>query len=188
MRISQLGLRQRAVMTDVSDQALENGKSIIKKSLTRIARKKFPESEEEQKKLIQATFDNITTTTDAATAVKTTDFVVEAIVENLKTKQELFRRLDELAPEDAIFASNTSSLSISAIAKPTSDKRKIRFAGFHAFNPVPQMKLVEIIRTETTDQDTADALLELCKTMKKTPVMCRDNPGSVLPCLTSSHV
>lgn len=129
-------------MTDVSDAALDNGRSIITKSLTRIARKLHPDSEAEQKKVLDATFNNITTTTSAAKAVEDTDLVIEAIVENLETKQELFRRLDELAPKKAIFASNTSSLSIARIAETCSEDRQTRFGGFHAFNPVPQMKLV----------------------------------------------
>ncbi|SCZ97927.1 BZ3500_MvSof-1268-A1-R1_Chr3-3g06461 [Microbotryum saponariae] len=167
----------KAIMTDVSDAALDNGKKIITKSLQRIARKKFPDSTEEQQKLIDDVFANITTTTDAATAVKKTDFVVEAIVENLKVKQELFRRLDDLAPAATIFASNTSSLSIEKIAETCSLKRKERFAGFHAFNPVPQMKLVEIVQTSQTSDEVRDSLLDLCKRMKKTPVNCKDNPG-----------
>lgn len=129
-------------MTDVSDAALDNGRKIITKSLTRIARKLHPDSESSQQEVLRSTFANITTTTSAASAVEKTDLVIEAIVENLETKQELFRRLDELAPEETIFASNTSSLSIKRIAETCSEERQTRFAGFHAFNPVPQMKLV----------------------------------------------
>lgn len=130
------------VMTDVSDAALENGRNIITKSLTRIARKLHPDSESAQQEVLRSTFSNITTTTSAASAVESTDLVIEAIVENLETKQELFRRLDQLAPKETIFASNTSSLSIRRIAETCSEERQQRFAGFHAFNPVPQMKLV----------------------------------------------
>lgn len=129
-------------MTDVSDAALDNGRAIITKSLTRIAKKLHPDSPTDQQSVIDSTFANITTTTDAASAVSATDLVIEAIVENLKTKQELFRRLDEIAPKDTIFASNTSSLSVAKIAETSSLERQTRFAGFHAFNPVPQMKLV----------------------------------------------
>ncbi|KAM0789893.1 hypothetical protein ACM66B_006735 [Microbotryomycetes sp. NB124-2] len=170
----------KVVMTDVSDAALDNGRSIITKSLTRVARKLHPDNESEQKKLIDATFSNITTTTSAAEAVKDTDLVIEAIVENLGTKQELFRRLDELAPKHTIFASNTSSLSISKIAETCSEERQTKFGGFHAFNPVPQMKLVEIVRTDKTDEETREALLDVCKRMKKTPVNCKDTPGFIV--------
>lgn len=119
-------------MTDVSDAALDNGRAIITKSLTRIARKLHPTSESDQAALLAATFANITTTTDAAKAVATTDLIIEAIVENLSVKQALFRRLDDLAPKHTIFASNTSSLSIKAIAETSSLERQERFAGFHA--------------------------------------------------------
>lgn len=120
-------------MTDVSDAALDNGRAIITKSLTRIARKLHPTSEQDQNALISETFAKIVTTTDAADAVADTDLVIEAIVENLAVKQALFRRLDDLAPKRTIFASNTSSLSIKAIAETSSLERQERFAGFHAF-------------------------------------------------------
>lgn len=119
-------------MTDVSDAALDNGRAIITKSLSRVAKKLHPTSEVDQKALVAATFANITTTTDAAEAVAATDLIIEAIVENLSVKQALFRRLDDLAPKHTIFASNTSSLSIKAIAETSSLERQERFAGFHA--------------------------------------------------------
>lgn len=120
-------------MTDVTEAALENGRAIITKSLTRIAKKLHPTSEADQKSVLASTFANITTTTSAAEAVKNTDLVIEAIVENLAVKQALFRALDDLAPPHTIFASNTSSLSIKAIAQTSSVERQTRFAGFHAF-------------------------------------------------------
>lgn len=191
--------RLKKVMTDVSDAALDNGRAIITKSISRIAKKLHPTSQAEQTALVEATFANITTTTDAATAVAQTDLIIEAIVENLGVKQALFRRLDDLAPAHTIFASNTSSLSIKAIAETSSLERQTRFAGFHAcvafsrrrrrsatnilehsFNPVPQMKLVEIVQADQTSDETRDALTELCIKMKKTPVNCKDNPGFIV--------
>ncbi|GAA5871858.1 hypothetical protein JCM1840_004019 [Sporobolomyces johnsonii] len=170
----------KVVMTDVSEGAIENGRQIITKSLTRIARKQFPDDESAQQSFISSVFANLATTTHADEAVASADLVIEAIVENLATKQELFRRLDELAPRATAFASNTSSLSITKIAEGCSDERKTRFAGFHAFNPVPQMKLVELIATERTSRETMDALLDLCKRMKKVPVQCKDTPGFIV--------
>ena len=125
-------LYSKKVMTDVSDAALDNGRAIITKSITRIAKKLHPDSPANQAALVESTFKNITTTTDAATAVAATDLIIEAIVENLSVKQTLFRRLDDLAPAHTIFASNTSSLSIKAIAQTSSLGRQTRFAGFHA--------------------------------------------------------
>ncbi|GAA5979455.1 hypothetical protein JCM5350_003912 [Sporobolomyces pararoseus] len=170
----------KVVMTDVSEGALKNGRSIIQKSLTRIARKKHAEDTTAQQAFIDSVFSNLSTTTSAQSAVSESDLVIEAIVENLATKQELFRRLDELAPENTRFASNTSSLSITRIAEGVSEARKKRFAGFHAFNPVPQMKLVELIATEQTEPQVMQSLLELCKRMKKSPVQCKDTPGFIV--------
>ncbi|GJN94136.1 hypothetical protein Rhopal_007210-T1 [Rhodotorula paludigena] len=170
----------KVCMTDVSDAAVENGRAIITKSLTRIARKKSPDDPAAQKQFVDSVFANLTTTTHAKEAVSNPDLVVEAIVENLATKQELFRRLDEIAPTDTIFASNTSSLSIRRIAETSSKARRQRFAGFHAFNPVPQMKLVEIISTDETSPAVTAALLDLCKRMKKVPVQCKDTPGFIV--------
>lgn len=126
-------------MTDVSDAALHNGRAIITKSLTRIARKLHPTSEADQAALLSSVFANISSTTSPQEAVSDTDLVVEAIVENLKVKQELFKSLDALARKETIFATNTSSLSVKRIGETCSEERQTRFAGFHAFNPVPQM-------------------------------------------------
>ncbi|KAI8851300.1 3-hydroxyacyl-CoA dehydrogenase [Chytridium lagenaria] len=165
-------------MVDLSDEAVTKGKAIITSSLKRVAKKKFDGDEASQKAFIDDVFSRISTSTDAATAVKSTDLVVEAIVENLATKQTLFKHLDGVAPQSTIFASNTSSLPIGDIASVT--QRKDRFAGLHYFNPVPQMKLVEIIRTDDTSNEVYQSLVELSKTMGKVPVACKDTPGFIV--------
>lgn len=119
-----------------------NRRSIINKSLTRIARKKSPDDAAAQKDYIDRVFANISTTTSAQEAAASPDLIVEAIVENLKTKQDLFQRFDGIAPAHTIFASNTSSLSVRKIAELVSDERKKRFLALHYFNPVPAMRLV----------------------------------------------
>jgi 3-hydroxyacyl-CoA dehydrogenase len=162
-------------MVDLNSEALKKGQDIITSSLKRIAKKQFPEDAEKQKEFIDKTMSQIKTSTDSEAASKDADLVVEAIVENLKTKQQLFSMLDKVAPEHTLFCSNTSSLPIGEIAKAT--KRGDRFGGLHFFNPVPQMKLVEVIRTDSTSQDSFDALLDVCTRMKKTPVSCKDTPG-----------
>lgn len=115
-------------LTDVSDSAVANGQKIISKSLTRVAKKSMADkSEEEQAQFVKGVVESIHTTTDAGQAVEKTDLVIEAIIENVGIKQELFKFLDGKAPKEAIFASNTSSLSISDIAKST--QRLDRFGG-----------------------------------------------------------
>ncbi|GAA6019339.1 hypothetical protein JCM11491_000900 [Sporobolomyces phaffii] len=170
----------KVVMTDVSEGALDNGRKIIEKSLSRIAKKQHSDSSAAQQEFVASVFANLSTTTSAQAAVQEADLVIEAIVENLAVKQELFRRLDGLAPPETRFASNTSSLSITRIADGVTDARKKRFAGFHAFNPVPQMKLVELIATEQTDPQVMESLLALCHRMKKSPVQCKDTPGFIV--------
>ena len=166
-------------LTDVTDKAIANGQNIISKSLARIAKKKMADkSAEEQQSFVKSMVDSINVTTDAAKAVESTDLVIEAIIENMKIKRELFGFLDTKAPGDAIFASNTSSLSINEIASST--KRPELFGGFHAFNPVPQMKLIEVVRTSQTSEDTHKALTEVAKRMGKVPVSCIDSPGFIV--------
>ncbi|KAG0660007.1 hypothetical protein C6P46_004808 [Rhodotorula mucilaginosa] len=170
----------KVVITDVSDQALDNGRSIINKSLTRIARKKSPDDAAAQKDYIDRVFANISTTTSAQEASASPDLIVEAIVENLKTKQDLFQRFDGIAPAHTIFASNTSSLSVRKIAELVSDERKKRFLALHYFNPVPAMRLVEIVSTSETSPEVVEDVVELSKRMKKTPVRCGDTPGFIV--------
>ncbi|KAF9579132.1 hypothetical protein BGW38_004739, partial [Lunasporangiospora selenospora] len=165
-------------MVDLNPAALQKGQDIISSSLKRVAKKQFPEDAAKQTEFIDTTMARVKTSTDSEAASKDSDLIIEAIVENLKTKQQLFSMLDQVAPEHTLFCSNTSSLPIIEIAKAT--KRQDRFGGLHFFNPVPQMKLVEVIRTEQTSQDSFDALMDVCTRMKKTPVSCKDTPGFIV--------
>jgi 3-hydroxybutyryl-CoA dehydrogenase len=106
------------------------------------------------------------------------DLVIEAIVENEQIKVDLLNTLMALNSPESIFASNTSSLSVSAIAEKISRPRQ--FAGMHFFNPAPLMKLVEIVRTHYTSDDTSARLVELTKQTGKTPVICKDSPGFIV--------
>ncbi|KAI8642984.1 3-hydroxyacyl-CoA dehydrogenase [Parasitella parasitica] len=172
--------KYNVTMIDTTDAALENGKSIISKSLKRVARKKFADDEAKQKQFIDETLQYVTLSKDATEAAAKSDLIVEAIVENIDVKQKLFAQLDKAAPEDAIFCSNTSSLPVAQIAQATSDARKQRFAGLHFFNPVPAMKLVEIVRTDkVTDQVFSD-LADFTKKIGKTSVACKDTPGFIV--------
>jgi len=170
----------KVVLCDTTPQALKNGLSIIEKSLSRIARKSHPDSADSQAAFVSAVLDSIKTTTDPREAVNDADLVVEAIVENLEIKQRLFSVLDEAARADCLFATNTSSLGVGEIASVTGDSRRKRFGGLHFFNPVPQMKLVEIIRTGETSQETLDALFDVCTRMRKTAVSAKDTPGFIV--------
>uniref|UniRef100_A0A8C9WKG0 3-hydroxyacyl-CoA dehydrogenase n=1 Tax=Scleropages formosus TaxID=113540 RepID=A0A8C9WKG0_SCLFO len=166
------------VLVDTSEDILKKSATGIEGSLTRIAKKKFADKPEAGQEFVQKVLKNISTSTDAASAVRTTDLVVEAIVENLKTKQELFSALDKVAPDRTIFVSNTSSLPIADIASSTA--RLDRFGGLHFFNPVPMMKLVEVIKTSQTSQETFDTLVDFSKALGKHPVLCKDTPGFIV--------
>ncbi|KAI8582479.1 hypothetical protein K450DRAFT_227376 [Umbelopsis ramanniana AG] len=170
----------KVTLVDTTDKALENGRTIITNSIKRVAKKMHPEDQAKQQEYIDAAFQNISTTTDSKQAAKDADLIVEAIVENIKVKQQLFKDLDNAAPEHTIFCSNTSSLSVTEIAKATSDKRRQQFAGLHFFNPVPAMKLVEIVRTEELQDAVFDQLSQVTKKIGKTPVSCKDTPGFIV--------
>jgi len=103
--------------------------------------------------------------------------VIEAIVEDLKVKRNLFHELDAMLPPEVIFATNTSSISITALASAT--KREDRFVGLHFFNPVPAMRLVEVIRGEKTSEETLTVAMDLARSLGKTPVTVLDRPGFV---------
>jgi len=124
----------------------------------------------------QAAQDNISTATDIA-AMRTADLVIEAVSEDAALKRDIFARLDELTPPHAILATNTSSISITAIAAAT--QRPDRVIGMHFMNPVPLMQLVEIIRGLATSQATLDTVMELARRLGKTPVEAADYPGFI---------
>jgi len=146
--------------------------------LQRVAKKAYKEKPQEGEKFISETLSRISTSTSLPDVVQDSDLVLEAIVENLSIKHKLFKSIDEIAPEHTIFASNTSSLSIGEIASVT--KRKDRFAGLHFFNPVPVMKLLEVVRTPETSNETYQTLMSWAKAIGKTAITCKDTPGFVV--------
>ncbi|XP_046901918.1 hydroxyacyl-coenzyme A dehydrogenase, mitochondrial isoform X2 [Hypomesus transpacificus] len=166
------------VLVDTSEDILQKAAKGIEGSLKRVVKKKFADKPEAGAEFIQKVMQNVSTSTDAAAVVQGTDLVLEAIVENLKVKQGLFAGLDKVAPEHTIFASNTSSLPITDIASSTS--RLDRFGGLHFFNPVPMMRLVEVVATSATSQESFDSLLNFSKALGKTPVSCKDTPGFIV--------
>lgn len=165
-------------LVDTSEDILKKSIKGIEGSLKRVVKKKFADKPEAGEEFIQKVLKNVAITSDASAAVQNTDLVLEAIVENLKIKQDIFSALDKIAPEHTLFASNTSSLPITDIASST--KRLDRFGGLHFFNPVPMMKLVEVIGTSATSQETFDSLFNFSKALGKTPVSCKDTPGFIV--------
>eukprot|EP00043_Microstomoeca_roanoka_P000997 m.30384 g.30384 ORF g.30384 m.30384 type:complete len:303 (-) comp10604_c0_seq1:302-1210(-) len=169
----------KVALVDVSADFLNTGMRRIESSLTRVAKKKFKDNESDAKAYVEQTMSNIVTNTDAVAVVGDgTDLVVEAIKEDLDLKKKVFKSLDEAAKPHTIFASNTSSLCIGKIAEAT--QRRDKFGGLHFFNPVPMMKLVEVIRTPETSDETFNALKAFGEAVGKTVVQCKDTPGFIV--------
>lgn len=160
------------IMRDIEERFVERGLGIITKNLDRSVKKE--RITEEKKNEILA---RITTTTDINLA-KDVDLVVEAAVENMEIKKKIFAELDGICKEEAILATNTSSLSITEIASST--KRPDKVIGMHFFNPVPVMKLVEVIKGIATSEETKNTVVELTNNLKKTPVEVEEAPGFVV--------
>lgn len=129
-------------------------------------------------KAAKAIIDGIHPVLDVAKAVQDVDMVVEAIYENMDAKKELFKKMDAAARADTIFASNTSSLSITEMASVT--KRPEKVIGTHFFNPVPAMKLVEIVVGKKSSNETIEAAIAFSKKLDKTPVKVKDSPGFIV--------
>jgi 3-hydroxybutyryl-CoA dehydrogenase len=159
-------------LIDVSESALQKALQTIAKNLDRqVAKGGITEADKEK------TLSNIKTFTDLKTAVQQADLVVEAASENVKVKLEIFKQLDEFCKPEAILASNTSSISITTIAAVT--KRADKVIGMHFMNPVPVMKLVEVIRGYSTSDAVCSLIMETSKKLNKVPVEVNDYPGFV---------
>lgn len=159
-------------MLDVNTDAVNRGLETIKKSLAKFVEKKKLTPEQQQ-----AALGNLATGTDYD-ALSSAQFVIEAATENLEIKNAIFAKLDKICSEDAILATNTSSISITMLAGKIK-ARAPRFIGMHFMNPVPLMELVEIIRGLDTSDETYAATMALSKRAGKTPVACNDFPGFV---------
>jgi 3-hydroxybutyryl-CoA dehydrogenase len=161
------------VVREVTDELLDKGLGRIRGSMDKAVEKGKMEAgaRDEAVSRLSGTVNDLTALADC-------DLVVEAIVENLEEKKKTFAALDEAVKAEAIFASNTSSLTITQIAMFT--KRPDQFVGLHFFNPVPVMKLVEVVRTILTSGETFDLAFEFAKSLGKEPIACRDNSGFVV--------
>jgi len=159
-------------LIDVNESALKKGIETISKNLDRqVAKEVITETDK------QNTLNNITTFTDLVSGVEYASLVVEAATENVDLKLKIFKQLDEACPEDTILATNTSSISITQIAAVTSRPKLV--IGMHFMNPVPIMKLVEIIRGYNTSDEVTNTIMDLSKTLGKVPVEVNDYPGFV---------
>jgi 3-hydroxybutyryl-CoA dehydrogenase len=162
----------RVQLVDISEVALKKGMATITKNLDRMVAKEKITIEDKQR-----TLSNITTYTNLQEGIEYASLVVEAATENLDLKLKIFREFDKHCPEDTILASNTSSISITQIAATTSRPEMV--IGRHFMNPVPIMKLVEIIRGYNTSQETFDIVKSISEKLGKTPVEVNDYPGFV---------
>lgn len=159
-------------LVDINQNALDKAIQTITKNLDRQVAKELLTEDQKTK-----TLENISTYTSIKEGVKTADLIVEAATEHIDLKLKIFKDLDESAPENAILASNTSSISITQIAAVAN--RGDRVIGMHFMNPVPVMKLVEVIRGYQTSDETTRIIMSLSERLEKTPVEVNDYPGFV---------
>jgi 3-hydroxybutyryl-CoA dehydrogenase len=160
------------ILMEVAKEPLDRGVASIAKSLDKFVEKgKLSQADRD------ATFGRIKATTNVDD-LKECDLVIEAIVENVEIKTKLFQQLDEMMAPHGIICTNTSSLCVIELAAKT--KRPNRVAGLHFFNPVPIMKLVEVVKTIATTQDVVDALFEFSRKLGKEPILAQDTPGFVV--------
>jgi 3-hydroxybutyryl-CoA dehydrogenase len=159
------GSGRRVSLHDAQPGAVDRGLEAMGKSLAKLAEKGGPDTDE--------VLGRISPVDDLVAA----DLMVEAVVEDAGVKEDVFRRADATLPEEAVLASNTSSIPIASLAAATG--RPDRVIGMHFFNPVPVMALVEIVRARDTSDDTAEAITELARELGKTPAVANDFPGFV---------
>jgi 3-hydroxybutyryl-CoA dehydrogenase len=160
------------VVRDVADPLLEKGRSGITQSLAKLVEKGKLTAADRDAALGRLSFNT------GLEALRGADLIIEAVTEDLELKNRLWQELDRLCPPETIFASNTSSLSIAAMASAT--RRPERFVGLHFFNPVPLMPLVEVIRTVTTNQETFERAVAFARRLGKEPVIAADSPGFIV--------
>jgi len=169
------------IMRDIKDEFVERGMKGIDKFLSKSVEKGKLEAGQKD-----AILGRITGTTDMS-MMKDADYVIEVVIEDLELKKSVFKELDEVCRPEVIIASNTSSMSITEIAAAT--KRPDKICGMHFFNPVPIMRLVEVIRGHLTSDETAAAALDLARNMGKTPVeVNKDTPGFIVNRIMLPHM
>ncbi|MBW2217524.1 MAG: 3-hydroxybutyryl-CoA dehydrogenase [Deltaproteobacteria bacterium] len=160
-------------MRDIDQKCLDKGMKKIEKNLSKaVAKEKM--SQEDMDKIMG----NLTPVLDLKEAVDGADLVIEAATENIDIKKAIFKEIDEICPPETLFASNTTAKSIAEMGAVT--KRADRFIGMHFFNPPPLMKLIEVIRSLATSDETADAIDEMAKKLGKKAVIINEAPGFIV--------
>ena len=162
------------IVKEVSDDLIAKGFGGIEKSLAKFAEKGTITADQQRE--IRGRLSGTTSFAELADC----DIIIEAIIENLEEKRSTYQQLDELCKPETIFASNTSSLSITAMMTATSAERQRRFIGMHFFNPVPLMKLVEVVKTILTDDDVYEEAVDFGKKLGKVPVRAGDKTGFIV--------
>jgi 3-hydroxybutyryl-CoA dehydrogenase len=162
------------VVREVSDDLIQKGFAGIEKSLAKFAEKGTITADQQRE--IRGRLTGTTSFTELADC----DIIIEAIIENLDMKRDTYRQLDEICKPETIFASNTSSISITEMMTATRPERQQRFIGMHFFNPVPIMKLVEVVRTILTDETVYEEAVEFGKKLGKVPVRAGDKTGFIV--------
>uniref|UniRef100_A0A0N4ZM46 3-hydroxyacyl-CoA dehydrogenase n=1 Tax=Parastrongyloides trichosuri TaxID=131310 RepID=A0A0N4ZM46_PARTI len=166
-------------IVDRNEACLRNSKIVIIKSIERIAKKKFGnDNHHDKEEFTNGILDKIKYTTNLNYAVSDCDLIIETIVEDLGIKKQLFKNIEKHCKDDTIITTNTSSLALEKLSEDL--KNKHNFGGLHFFNPVPMMKLVEVITIKETSKDVTECLIEFCKKIGKTPVQCKDTPGYIV--------
>jgi 3-hydroxybutyryl-CoA dehydrogenase len=160
-------------MRDIEDRFVQGGLNIIKKNYERAVSKGKMTQEQ-----ANAFLSKVKGTLDLAEAVKSAEIVIEAVIENMDLKKQVYKELDQRCAKDTILATNTSGLSITEIASMT--KRPAKVIGMHFFNPVPVMKLVEIIKGQSTSEETFAVIKALSEKLGKTPITVNEAPGFVV--------
>lgn len=164
-------------LVDMSADALSKASASILQKLSSAGKKKYS-NESECTSYVNRCMESLSTSTALKESASNADLVIEAIVEKLDAKRDLFRLLEEYTPTGCVLVSNTSSLSLKDISSLLN--RKDKFAGLHFFLPVPVLRLVEVVRTEHTSDPTFQSLLEFTRSLDKVPIACRDTPGFVV--------
>ncbi len=157
-------------MRDIEDRFVQNGLNIIKKNYERAMSKGKMTREQ-----ADGTLSKVKGVVDLAAAVKGAQVIIEAVIENMDLKKQVYKELEQLSAKETIFASNTSGLSITEIASVT--KRPDKVIGMHFFNPVPVMKLVEVIKGQATSEETFNVVKALAEKLGKTPIAVNEAPG-----------